>query len=428
MVVIKKIIIIIFFLYSIVSKPLNASRILDYETELFIKNIVDEIRLVNNVKQEIKFIIVKDKNINAFVDENNIISVTSGLIESCDDYVAFLGVIAHEIGHIHRNHINQRKINLNKLSSINHISNLSIIAGSLISSNPALIQGVALNSATTSNYFINFSKDQEREADYYSLETLSKLNLYSKSVINLLNVIEKKSLEKGLTKERLKVSTHPYFDERIEVINYFKGKNKINFDKDTNLKFNFIKAKFLGYNGNENKIKSLDEPFKTYAYSIFDAKNGKLKNSMVDLNSIIKLNTNNYFLLETKADILFSYGYTNEALKFYQIVLNNFPENLYSQIRILENTDLNKLTKSESEKLFSENLNLFEKYYNNKNMLLMYLNLSKIIGREDWTRFISYWLEKNDDLETIKRNLIKFKKTDDKDLIRIIEKMQKNII
>ena len=39
------------------------------------------------------------------------------------------------------------------------------------------IKGIhAISSAGISNVNINFSKDQEREADYYSLETLKKLN------------------------------------------------------------------------------------------------------------------------------------------------------------------------------------------------------------------------------------------------------------
>ena len=39
------------------------------------------------------------------MDKNNDIYITSGLIENCDDYVALLLVISHEIGHVELNHI-----------------------------------------------------------------------------------------------------------------------------------------------------------------------------------------------------------------------------------------------------------------------------------------------------------------------------------
>ena len=64
---------------------------------------------------------------------------------------------------------------------------------------------LTLSSATTSDININFSKDQEREADYYSLNTLKKLNIHSNSIINLLNKIEKNSRSKGITKDKLKI-------------------------------------------------------------------------------------------------------------------------------------------------------------------------------------------------------------------------------
>ena len=251
--------IIIFF--SIVSLfivyPLKASQILDYETEIFINSIIEKIKNVNNIEKKIKFIINSDQNINAFVDQNNLIYINSGLIENSKDHVALLSVIAHEIGHIDKNHIAQRKIKIKKIKNINAISSLSILASSLISNNAEMIKGLALSSASTADKYINFTKDQEREADIYSLNTLEKLNIYSSSIINLLETIEENQNLQGLTKEKMRVSTHPYFEERIDLINYLKSNEHTKFDTNVENKFKFIKAKFLGYNGNIDKINSL---------------------------------------------------------------------------------------------------------------------------------------------------------------------------
>ncbi len=417
----KKLFIFIFFSIFIICRSSYSSQILDFETEIFIKSIISEIKSVNKIDNQINFKILSNKDINAFVDERNIIYITSGLIENCKDYIALLAVIAHEIGHIDNNHIEQRKFNINKFQNLNSLSSLSVIAGSLISNNPEFLKGIVLSSATSSGLYINFSKDQEREADYYSIETLKKLNLYSDSIIELLKTIEKKSVAKGITKEQIKKSTHPHFAERIDIINYSNENDIIKIDKERNRSFLFIQAKFLGYNKNDELIIKLDDPFKSYANSIIRANKGDLKYSMMELNKLIKLDNRNYFLLETKADILFSYGYTDESIKFYEMIVKKLPNNNYAKIRIFENKDLNNLNDYQLNELFVNNLNLLKKYYNNQNILIKYIKLSKLNKKNEWQRFLEYWLNKNDSSDVVKKKLNDFKGTNDKNLLDLIK-------
>ena len=72
----------------------------------------------------------------------------------------------------------------------------------MISGNPELLQSIAISEASMSNLYLSFSKEQEIEADYYALETLNKMELNPKSIIELLEIIESKALEKGLTEEK----------------------------------------------------------------------------------------------------------------------------------------------------------------------------------------------------------------------------------
>ena len=419
----SKLIVFFICIHLIVCNQLRASQILDFETELLIDSIIDEIKEANNINYEINYVVLANNDINAFVDENNLIYITSALIENCYDYVALLSVLAHEIGHIDKQHIKQRKINNERLKNINSLSNLSIIAGSLISKNEEFIKGLALSSATSFDLYISFSKDQEREADFYSLETLKNLEIYSDSIILLLDTIKRENLKKGLDKERLKLSTHPYFDERIDIINFLNRNNdnnrKLNFKKEKS--FQFMKAKFLGYNSNLETIKILKEPFKSYAYAIQKAREGNLKNSMKLINKLINLDNENYLLLETKADILYSYGYTNEAVKFYKKVLKKYPNNYYTKIKVFENIELENMSTNEIEKVFYNNLNLLNNFYNNRNILLKYYKIVKLKNDSEWINFIDYWLNKKHETKQIKEKLNNFKDTQNKDLLNLIE-------
>ena len=308
-----KITLIVILFFFILSKNTLGSQILDYETEKFIKEILNDIISVNKINKKIKFIIKNNDEINAYVDHQNIIHINSGLIKNSNDYVAILSVLAHEVGHIDLNHINLRKKKIEDKKRYNSLTTLSVIAGSVLTNSPEFLQTSIISSATLSNQYLYFSKEQEIEADLYALKTLSQLNTNSNSTIELLETIEQKQLSKGFSKEKQRVSSHPFFEERISLINNYNKNKKINFDFNINKQFNFIKAKFIGYGSNINSAEDLDEPYKTYAQSIIYARNGSLKMSLENLNKVIEKYQNN-FLLETKADILFSYGFTNDKI------------------------------------------------------------------------------------------------------------------
>ena len=274
----KKILVFsLFFIFSL--KNVYSSEILDYETDEFISQILEDIIKVNRINKKIKFKINNSNEINAFVDINNIIHINSGLIIYCSDYVALLSVLAHEVGHIHLNHITHRKETIENSKKYNTLGLLSVVAGSALTQNPQLLQGGILTSAALSNQYILLSKDQEMEADLYALKTLNLLKTNSRSIQTLLETIEQKLLNKGFSKDNQRVSTHPYFEDRILLIKNFKDNKENNFNASYNQRFNYIKAKFVGYSDNEEVLNKLNEPFKAYAESIKIARNGNLKMS-----------------------------------------------------------------------------------------------------------------------------------------------------
>ena len=264
------------------------------------------------------------------------------------------------------------------------------------------------------------------EADLYAINTLNLLNTNSKSIQILLDKIEKKLLDKGFSKDKQRVSTHPYFEDRIILINNFKNINGDNFNDKYNEKFNYIKAKFTGYSDNEEVIQELQEPFKTYAESIKMARYGDLKMSLQSLNKIIERNNDNKFLLETKADILFSHGYTDQAIKFYKKNLDKHPFNNYAKIRIFENINIKNLSDNNIEIIFQNNKELLFKYYNNKNILYKYIELAQKLNKKEWLQFFNFILLINHlEKEVFEIEIKNFKSTRDKDLLKLINIIQR---
>ena len=413
---------IFLFLINIANNVLS-SEIIDYETESYIKKINQEILSVNNYEKEINFKIIIDRNPNAFINQDNILFISSGLIIDSPDYVAFLGVLAHEIGHLEKYHISKRKESIQSLKSINALGNISIIAGSLISNNPEMMSALAVNQVGINNFYLDFSKDQEREADYYAIETLNKLGLSSNSIIKLLQILERNAVNRGIGEELQKFSTHPIFKERYQIITEKKIDKKNKFNEKLNDEFNFIKAKFLGYSEIEGTF-SFKKYHQEYYESIKLSKSGNLLDSLRLLNKLILQFPDNIYLVETKADILISYGYKKEAIKFYKKVLDIIPDNNYAKLRIFLNLDIDSLNYNQKKQLFNEFINLLFDFPKSIKLKGKYNQLSYDLNKKNWIDYFSL-VNNNKNLDkNIYNNKMEelMKKTNDTKLIKLIKK------
>ena len=393
--VIKSNFFFIFLVRIFFCKTIYSAQIYDYQTELFIKEINTKILSVNSYDKKINLKIINDNFPNAFVTENNDLFISSGLLIHSPDYISLLAVLAHEIGHIENYHITKRKSEMGDLKKIKSFGNLAIIAGSMLMKNPELINVVAFNQTAINDLYINFSQDQEKEADLYAVETLYKLNLSTQSIKEFLRILENKSKFDLMDVELRKFSTHPLFKERYDILDFKKGSTVYKFDDTLQKKFSFIKAKFIAYTDN-NYSNKLSGDEKIYYEAIKASLSGNLLKSLKKLNILISKHNDNFFLIETKADILISFGYKKEAIKFYKIVLENYTSNNYVKFNIFIHSNYFNENTNYIKKIFLENQILIKLFPDNKILLTKFYNLSKILDYTHWTLFFEILLfEKN---------------------------------
>ena len=407
----------LFFLILFFVNNSFCSQIYDHQTDKFIEKLNLEIISVNNYKKKINFKIINDKFPNAFITEDNTLFISSGLIIYSPDYVSLLAVLAHEIGHLEKFHITKRKNEVSDLKKINSLGNVAAIAGSMIIQEPELINAVLINQTSIKNLYVKFTQEQEKEADIYAVNTLDKLNLSTKSVKELLSIIESKTQFDLLDIELRKFSTHPLFKERYEVLEPQKEITQNNFDQNLQNEFNYIKAKFIAYTNNEQSD-VLKGDQRIYYEAIQYALSGKLIESLKKLNSLIKKYSNNYFFIETKADILQSYGYIKESIEFYKKVLIQYPENNYVKFNIFINSKHINKDKKIIKEIFVENQKLISLFPYNQDFIVKYYNLARYLEYTDWISFFEILLFKK---KEIKKNLVELnKKIQDNNLKTII--------
>ena len=410
----------IFLIYFLLifSKNIFAVQIYDYHTEQFINKINKEIISVNSYNKKIDFRIYKDDFPNAYVTEENIIYLSSGLLTYSPNYVSLLGVLAHEIGHIEKYHVTKRKKEIKKIKNIGSYGNLAAVVGSMIIQEPAILNTLVFNQTAVNNLFINFSQEQEIEADFYAIETIKKLKLPTDPVKEFLLILENKTVANLIDEELKKFSTHPIFEKRYEIINNNDDGEFHNYNKVYQKEFDFIKAKFMSYT-DSGIVTDLKDDHKIYYDSIELSKSGNLIESLKKINLLISRNKKNFFFIETKADILLSYGYNKEAIKFYRKVLQAQPNNKYVKYNIFVNLKLNQDDYEFNKDLFANNINLLKYFPNNQNILIKYYDLAKLLKFNEWILFFETLLFKNNNKVKIFNQLNK--QTKDYNLKKIIK-------
>jgi Zn-dependent protease with chaperone function len=139
---------------------------------------------------------------NAFALPDGSIVLTDELIELAKDDEMVLGVLAHEIGHVDKEHSLRQLYRAAGATAL-----IMLIAGDIGSgTEDILVQGSALVS-------LSHTRAAEREADRYSVELMHRAGYDPAAIVRFFELIRDKL---GDTSEDDFLSTHPATPERIE--------------------------------------------------------------------------------------------------------------------------------------------------------------------------------------------------------------------
>lgn len=136
---------------------------------------------------------------NAFALPSGQIVLTDEIVELVDNEDALMGILAHELGHLHERHIMRRII---------QSSAIGAIATALFGDVSAVLANIP-----TVMLDLKYSRDAEREADDYAIAML-KANDIDLSTLTLLFA----KLEKNASDSVPYLSSHPPASERIKRI------------------------------------------------------------------------------------------------------------------------------------------------------------------------------------------------------------------
>lgn len=160
-----------------------------------------------------EFFLINDRQINAFALPGGFVGVNTGLILAAQAESELAGVMGHEISHVTQRHI-ARMLQQQQQSSITTLATLA--AALLLSrvSTQASEAAIAFGQAGAIQSQLNFSRDNEREADRFGLQLLDKAGFDPRGMASFFERLQRATrvYESGAPSY---LRTHPLTYERI---------------------------------------------------------------------------------------------------------------------------------------------------------------------------------------------------------------------
>jgi predicted Zn-dependent protease len=156
------------------------------------------------------FYVVQDKELNAFATPGGNIYVHTGLILKARNVSELIGVMGHEIGHVYHRHVanNYRR---QRNTGIAH--QVGVLAAGVLGGGAAAQAVNLLGGIGAMAYLNQFSRDAEREADAFAVQTVPKAGYDPSGITSFFETLLR---EQGSGGGASFLSSHPATTERIQ--------------------------------------------------------------------------------------------------------------------------------------------------------------------------------------------------------------------
>ena len=301
------------------------SVLLDDETDAAFKQWIQKIFTVAGLKQYQPHIyVIVNPEVNAAASVGGNIFIYSEFLMKCDNADQFLGVMAHEVGHIAGGHISRMDAALNQ--ALVPAAAAVILGGALAlaSGNPAPFEAALAGGAHVfERGMLKFSRTQESAADQAALTYLEKLGWPAEGLSQFLDKISK--MQGASSRLDPYTITHPLTPDRIQSVHdhtrkcSHKGRTVSN---EIELKFQRIKAKMMAFLDPVRALKTYPASDTSlaarYARAIALYRQGQFAQALSLIDRLLKEGPKDPYFYELKGQVLFENGEIEKAIPALQ--------------------------------------------------------------------------------------------------------------
>lgn len=179
----------------------------DPEVNAYVNRVVQHLAINSDAKVPFTVRIVKNEDANATSFPGGYLYVNSGLIAACPDEATFVGILAHEVGHVAARHVT-KALTRRMLFRVGAIPLMFITGGIAVAVDNAA--GVAMPI-----YSAKFVRDSEREADLLAVEYTYAAGYDPEAFVQFFETIAAKQKFKGSKFINLMFSSHLMTEDRV---------------------------------------------------------------------------------------------------------------------------------------------------------------------------------------------------------------------
>lgn len=196
--------------------PVSAATLLrDPDIEHALKQLAKPVLTAAGLSSErVRVLVVQDRNMNAFVIDNEHIFIHSGMIMRLEDAAELQAVIAHEAAHLANGHIARRMLNARVARNVAGIGMaLAAAAAATGSSEAATALGVGVSSSA-SRVFMSHTRAEESSADQSAIRYMARAGVDPNGLVRVIEMFAGQELISAARQDPY-ARTHPMSRDRL---------------------------------------------------------------------------------------------------------------------------------------------------------------------------------------------------------------------
>lgn len=296
-------------------------------------------RLVSNSDTqhpEFEFFMVNDRVINAFALPGGYIGVNYGLVLATTSESELASVLAHEIAHVTQRH-HARAYEFSEGSNIPVLA--AMIAAAILGAQGSEVGQAALTAITAGSIQkqINFTRANEKEADYIGIELLADSGFDPNSMAVFFQKLDKESRLYGPQAPEF-LRTHPVNESRIaDATNRAEQMHRASSPNPKN--YYLVRARLQVLTASDKKVvrngfakslqsgRYLDRDAEQYGYALSLIETGEFDQARKILNDLLKTDPNRIAYLLERAHLESKANQHDQAINHFKQALANYPGN-----------------------------------------------------------------------------------------------------
>lgn len=301
----------------------------------FLNELGYQLVAASDSQQPFDFFLIKDNSINAFALPGGFIGINAGLVLETKSESELAGVMAHEIAHVtQRHHARQYEQGGNSIPII-----AALIAAMVLGSKDNDVGQAALASvaAGSAQQQINFTRENEKEADRIGIELLINAGFNPHGMAAFFDTMDKQSRLNGDSIPEF-LRSHPVNPSRIAESEQ-RANQYPNVLKSSSATYYLLRArlKVLASDDKAALLKDFSNSLNAgnyqnkaatqYGYALALQSNKKYEQALEQARILVEQNPNQITFHILKAQIETDAKEYNAAIKTYERLLNMYPGN-----------------------------------------------------------------------------------------------------